>query len=279
MDINKKIGLGTVQFGTKYGIANTFGKTSKAEVTRILDFAGDVGIQIIDTASAYGNAEYLLGLNNINKFKIISKFLPSSTNGRVKDQFNQSISKLKVDALYGYLAHRPESLIDNTSDWEELLELKKHGFVKKIGYSLNNTQELKELVKKGYLPDIIQIPFNLFDHRFKEEAILLKENGCEIHARSSFLQGLFFMDIEKLPYFFNPVKDKIGELQNTFKANLPNALLNHSLSQSFIDYVIIGVENKKQLFENIYRSKDIATLNVNFKISEDILIPSNWPST
>jgi aryl-alcohol dehydrogenase-like predicted oxidoreductase len=279
MDLNKKIGLGTVQFGTKYGISNTVGKTSNSEVTRILDFARNSGIQIIDTASAYGNAEYLLGLNNINKFKIISKFFPPSTNGKLKDQFNRSISKLKVDALYGYLAHRPQSLIDNSSDWEELLELKKKGLVEKIGYSLNNTQELKELVKKGYLPDIIQIPFNLFDHRFKEEAIILKEKGCEIHARSSFLQGLFFMDTEKLPVFFDTVKDKIDQLQNIFKENLANALLNHSLNQNFIDYVMIGVENKKQLFENVNRSKDIAKLNEDFKISDNILIPSNWPKT
>jgi len=279
MDLNKKIGLGTVQFGTKYGIANTAGKTSKFEVAQILDLASDVGIQIIDTASAYGNAEYILGLNNINKFNIISKFFPSSTNGSLKDQFDQSISKLKVNKLYGYLAHRPQSLIDDISDWEELLELKKKGLVTKIGFSLNNTKELKELVKKGYLPDIIQIPFNLFDHRFKEEAILLKEKGCEIHARSSFLQGLFFMNTKKLSFFFDTIKDKINQLQDTHKENLASALLNHSLNQNFIDYVIIGVENKKQLFKNVYRSNVIATLNDDFKISEDILMPSNWPST
>ena len=50
-------------------------------------------------------------------------------------------------------------------------------------------------------------------------------------------------------------------------------------NQNFIDYVIIGVENKKQLFENINRSKDIALKNSDLIISEHILMPSNWPTT
>ena len=279
MDINKKIGLGTVQFGTTYGIANTSGRTSKEEVSQILNFAKDFKIKIIDTAPAYGNAEQILGENNIDEFKIISKFLPSNTNGVVRKQFNESISALKVERIYGYLAHRPQSLLNNELDWKGLVELKELGFVNKIGYSLNTTQELRSLLKKGYFPDIIQIPFNLFDDRFQEDAILLKDKGCEIHSRSSFLQGLFFMNIDKLPPFFNNVKMEIQKLQITFKENLSSALLNYTLNQNFIDYVIIGVENKKQLFENINRSKDIALKNSDLIISEHILMPSNWPTT
>ena len=56
-----KLCLGSVQWGSKYGISNTNGQTSVDEVSKILKEARLNGIQLIHTASSYGNAENILG--------------------------------------------------------------------------------------------------------------------------------------------------------------------------------------------------------------------------
>ena len=52
-----KITLGTVQFGINYGISNQHGVPSDTELQTIFKVAKSSGIQQLDTAKAYGNAE------------------------------------------------------------------------------------------------------------------------------------------------------------------------------------------------------------------------------
>ncbi|MGL5009409.1 MAG: hypothetical protein ACRC6I_05970, partial [Paracoccaceae bacterium] len=57
-----RFALGTVQFGLAYGVSNTTGAaTSLDEISCILDLARRSGIDTLDTAIVYGNAEAVLG--------------------------------------------------------------------------------------------------------------------------------------------------------------------------------------------------------------------------
>ena len=278
MSLSHKVGLGSVQFGIPYGVSNNNGQTTSEEVTKILNYANKSGIAFIDTASAYGNAEEVLGFNDLNNFKIISKFMPQEENNSISFQLKTSLEKLNVDLLYGYLAHRPLRLLDNQKQWEELLVLKQENKIKKIGFSLNEPKELDLLLNKGMMPDLIQVPYNYFDNRFKDILIDLKSKGCEIHTRSTFLQGLFFSDIQKLPSFFDQVKKDINQLQINYKNNLSEVLLKYVLSLEFVDVVIMGVENEKQLKNNLTNINTTHRLSSNdFNFSDAVLIPSNWP--
>ncbi|NRF39188.1 aldo/keto reductase [Pedobacter foliorum] len=278
MSFNHKIGIGTVQFGMPYGISNSVGQTSDSEVANILKYALSNDVLVIDTASAYGNAEEILGKNNLRPFKIISKFMPSTDRAGIKSQLIQSLTKLNVDKLYGYLAHRPMDLLKNPEHWVELKELREAGKISKIGYSLNTVEELALLLDQAMVPDIVQVPYNYFDNRFREKLIELKSKGCEVHTRSTFLQGLFFMNIENLSEFFDPVKQIIYALQSEYKNNLSRVLLKYVLSLDFIDCIIMGVENKEQLslnIENVNTAQSISDCKE--RISDLILMPVNWP--
>lgn len=57
---NKMI-LGTVQLGIDYGINNELGKPSAKDTYEILDYAFKNGVKYLDTASAYGNSEEIIG--------------------------------------------------------------------------------------------------------------------------------------------------------------------------------------------------------------------------
>ena len=53
--------LGTVQFGMVYGITNQVGQVTENEVKQIFSLAASSGIQLLDTAQSYGNAESVIG--------------------------------------------------------------------------------------------------------------------------------------------------------------------------------------------------------------------------
>lgn len=276
-DFTHKLALGTVQFGLPYGISNTQGQTPFEEVQNILNFAHQMGILTLDTAYAYGDAEEILGKLNRNRFDIITKFLPEKDEETIQFQFQASLTKLKTSQVYGYLAHRPLDLVNNPHVWEYLNDLKYKHKVKKIGFSLNEPLEFYKLLEKGFIPDLVQIPFNYFDHRFIEIAKELKNANCEIHTRSTFLQGLFFMDTTQLSSHFDPVKPWIADLQRTYPTNLADALLRYVLSFHWIDKVVLGVQNLAQLRNNISLKNNSSKLALfTEKIDDLILQPSKW---
>lgn len=269
-----KIAIGTVQFGLDYGISNKTGKPDIHKVKEILDFANENNITTLDTASAYGDSELVLGNYGVDEFKVITKFLPQDIDKGLEYSFKQSLTKLKLKTIYGYLAHRVDSIDDKT--WSILKKFKSAGLVDKIGYSLQSLSEFQRANEKGYFPDLIQVPFNLLDNRFKGLCKKLKKQGVEIHTRSTFLQGLFFMNTEVMEGF-EEVIPVISDLQNKYKGELAQHLLRYVLQQKFIDRVVIGVQSKEQLVQNISELElNVRIKDLDLVFSENILNPALW---
>ena len=277
--IISKIGLGTVQFGTNYGISNTSGKTTLSEVGKIIQYAEKSSIQYLDTAYAYGDAEEVLGRFNLSSFNVISKYIPNKTN--LSDQFSHSLIRLNIPSFYGYLAHRPLDLIDNNKiNWKTLLRFKEEGKVKKIGASFNTVEEIEQVLNHDIVLDIIQVPYNYFDTRFEKLIKKLKKENVEVHSRSAFLQGLFFCNPHTLSDYFNDIKPLLSKLQQ--QDDLAQQLLHYVLEKQFIDVVNIGVNDLKQLRENVegIKASKLNTLpKLETKIHEKIIMPSNWPKS
>ena len=275
MGLINKIGLGTVQFGLNYGISNIKGKTESNEINSIINTSCNEGITIIDTSPDYGNAEELIGKFDLSKFKVVSKFI-SKPNYSTYDLLNISLKKLNLKKLYGYLSHRPNELLKDKNLWTDLLRIKDQGLVSKIGFSVYDPNDIELLIKKKMIPDIVQLPFNFLDRRFENYFQKLIDLDVEIHARSIFLQGLFFLNTKKMNSFFDPVKNVIDQLQKS--KNLSGDLLNFVLSNKYISYGIIGVEDNKQLKHNIKSCEYSSEVNINIStpFPDHILNPSKW---
>ena len=281
--MNNKIALGTAQFGLDYGISNTLGKTSEKEVSKILDLAIQKGISLIDTAQAYGSSEEIIGNHHRNRFNIITKLnshllLKYSANQLI----NESLKKLKLKSIYGVLFHSLSILSIDLQAYRDLVSLKNENVIEKIGFSANTLFELETFINEFGNPDILQIPYNIVDKRFEKSIISLHKEGVEIHSRSTFLQGLFFMKTAKLSCHFEKIKPFVEMLQSHYKKKevLANFLLTNVLEKSFIDKVIIGVNNSEQLISNLNYIKDTNTSlskNVIPKLNDNILNPSLWP--
>lgn len=275
----EKLGLGTVQFGTDYGIANKNGQVKREEIAKILKYCKQIGIDVLDTASAYGNAEQVLGEFDLSEYKVISKFLPNGDIIEFDNQLNNTLKNLSLNTIYGYLTHRPESIINNHWQWEALLKAKSIGKVQKIGFSLNTPLELSALLDSNMIPDLVQVPYNYLDRRFEEHLKSLKKLKVEIHTRSVFLQGLFFMNPDELSNHFSSAIPFFKSLANI--KQLSGHLLEFVLSKDFIDKVIIGTESLNQLQGNI---EELLNLHIEElphppNLSESILMPMFWPSS
>ena len=158
--MNNKLVLGTVQFGCQYGI-NSAGRPDEKTVLEILDLAYHSGITNLDTSSAYGNAEYILGKvlsASDSSFQIISKYPESGKS--VATVLDQTLTDLHVSSVYGYLLHHFRVYQNNPEIWKEFLDLKERGKLKKIGFSLYSPSELEILLTDDVPFDLVQFPYN-----------------------------------------------------------------------------------------------------------------------
>lgn len=273
-----KLVLGTVQFGVQYGV-NSAGRPSKDAVKGILAAAAKGGIDTLDTSSAYGNSEEILGeCTTPNEgFKIVSKYPKGETP--VRDMFNGSLNRLKVKSLYGYLLHHFEVYKNNPKVWDEFIALKEAGKVQKIGFSLYSPEELQIILDNKSPFDLIQVPFNIFDKKFLPLMKELHNKGVEIHVRSTFLQGLFFKDRETLPEKLKPMKKYLLQLDDFSKQtglSISEIALNYNLQNPYIDGVLIGVDNVDQLQTNLASVNDTPIdIEINVK-EQELLNPVNW---
>ena len=119
---------------------------------------------------------------------------------------------------------------------------------------------------------------------------LLKRNNIDIFIRSIFLQGLFFMDENKLPLNLLEAKkylDIINKFINENNISLTNLIFSWFKYNDLGDYILMGIDDKKQLLENILNFKkeidesilnDFDGLIKNIDISDDstIIDPRKW---
>ena len=290
-----KMGIGGVQFGEAYGIANTQGQTSKGELLAILKVAKEYEIDFIDTAPLYGSSEKTLGacLPRNHSFNIITKTIRfgspiiSAHEGKLLEvHFRRSLSMLRQKRLYALLAHDGNDLLKPGGDylWERMTSLKETGGVTKIGISVYSSSQIERIVRK-YPIDIIQLPINVLDQRLIHNGTLLtlSQKGIEIHCRSLFLQGLLLMEVENLPRFFEPIKKRLREYHSFLERNTLSAVegaIAFVKQIKEVDCVLIGVCSQTQIREvcEAYLSCGNNELNFgSFALQDDLFLnPSRW---
>jgi aryl-alcohol dehydrogenase-like predicted oxidoreductase len=267
-----KIALGTANFGQKYGLAGKIIKSDK-KIKKIIQFANNSKIKLIDTSNNYGSSETLLGNNNLKNFKIITKLKISNDEKKsnnleniVFNKVEESLLKLNIKKLYAILLHESNDLKSNKKHKliKVLKKLKKRNLVSKIGISIYNPKELN-FIWPFWKPDIVQCPFNILDRRIYESGWLkkLKKNKTEIHVRSIFLQGLLLQNEKSMPRKFKKWKNIFKKWNNYCKKENISKIqgcINFIKSFKKISFVIIGFEDIKQVkniisyFENDRKS-------------------------
>lgn len=291
-----KLAIGTVQFGIDYGVTNQIGKTSADEVKKILGYAKNQKVLVLDTSPAYGESEEVLGKQDLDYFNIITKtayinseVIESKDIVEIEMTFRKSLLLLDVDCIYGLFVHHAGDLnkVGSKKLYDKLVDFKTEGLVKKIGVSVYDLSEVENLYSR-YSFDMIQIPINVLDQRLDDGQILkeLKRQGVEIYARSIFLQGVLLNDTSVLPNQFKKAKLTLNEyfsdIEKAGISKIEGALKYiHEIKE--IDYAVIGVNNLDQLKEIQQAFECISTSHkkpINFKAysinDEKIIDPRKW---
>jgi aryl-alcohol dehydrogenase-like predicted oxidoreductase len=284
-----KLAIGTVQFGLPYGIANKAGQVSFDEVVSILKYAKHIGVDTIDTAVSYGNSESCLGKAGVEYFKVVTKLprIPDTVDNAgwwIREQLSESMSRLKIEKIYGILLHQPEQLfgIHGNALVETLKYLKAEKKVEKIGVSIYSPNELGPILNVLQC-DLIQAPFSLLDQRLLRTGWLsrLHAAGIEIHTRSTFLQGLLLMPKSEVPLKFQAWQnlwDKWDAWLSTASVPAIQACLSFSLSFPEISRVVVGVDGLDHLQQIDWACKGATNeFPANFACEDERLIsPVNW---
>ena len=206
------LGLGTVKFGrnqqVKYPV--DFSLPEDAEISALLVQARELGINLIDTAPAYGSSEQRLGrlLDNRQDWVVCTKVGEEFAVGKsfydfsadyTRRSIERSLRDIKTDYLDIVLIHsdgRDLEIIEASDCIETLLRMKQDGLIKAIGMS---TKTVEGGIKAAELLDLVMVTYNpstttdidVIDHAHAlNKGVLIKKalnsgHDCHEKERSS----------------------------------------------------------------------------------------------
>lgn len=202
--------LGTVQLGLNYGIANDAGKPSQETAFSILRTALEKGVTSLDTARGYGDSEDVIG-RFLKTWEgdapaITTKILdlqgdtPAERERFAAQSVETSLEKLGVNKVSAVMLHRASDMFRHGKDTENAMKtLVKLGYTDHVGASVYTAEDVREMLRYDAF-SVTQVPMSIFDQRLIADGSVeaLAKRDYTVFVRSVFLQGLFFLDPEKV---------------------------------------------------------------------------------
>jgi aryl-alcohol dehydrogenase-like predicted oxidoreductase len=191
------LGLGTVKFGRNTGVKypQHFELPDDTDVQQILHLAQELGINLIDTAPAYGSSEERLGklLEQRHNWIICTKAGEEFEQGKsfhhfsaahVRASLERSLQRLNTDYLDIVLVHSDGNdidIINNTDCFAELQRCRERGLIRAFGMSTKTVAggiaalEHSDLVMVTYNP-AAAAEESVLDHAFQlNKGVLIKK--------------------------------------------------------------------------------------------------------
>ena len=271
-----KFVLGIANFDKNYSFSNNI---NQKKINSILKLAYNLRFREIDTANNYLQANKILRRNKYKKKFLLNTKISNIKGKNFKNKINYEIKKFKkkldVNKINTLLFHDRNQIFEKNikNIISYVLELKRNKIIRKYGFSIYNSDELKEILKYSN-PDVIQLPGNIFDHRYlnKKKLKELKKKKIEIQLRSIFLQGVTLKRIY-------PLKDiKSVEILKKYWKKIDSLGIkplkyNINFLKKFkdVDKFIVSFEDQSQMIEfmKIFKrkkneiSKGFKTTNLN----------------
>ncbi|MEI6674195.1 MAG: pseudaminic acid cytidylyltransferase [Verrucomicrobiota bacterium] len=258
-----RIVLGTAQLGFTYGIANRSGKPNAAVANSMLCAAWAGGLRIFDTAQAYGDSEYVLGeffdgSYGFTDARFITKLHPDvdvNCPDAIRCHIEESLRRLCIPRIWLLLLHSEEHLLQ----WSGILgqtlrQLRDEGLIANLGASVYGVDFALQAVRN---PDFtyVAVAGGVFDRRIKRGGVaqLAEEYNKKLIIRSVFLQGLVFMDPERIPYTIPHARDAVLTLRRfcTERGIDAHAFAYQYVRESFPEaLIVLGAETQEQVIEN-----------------------------
>ncbi len=260
--------LGTVQLGMEYGLGDDRAKPTQEKAFAILDRAMELGINTLDTADDYGDAEFLIG-HWLEKRRREGKALPrvvtkiSKLNhgsyDTVRDDILRKVERcadnLGVETLDCLMIHSYEDYANDRDNVQKVFEeLKRDNRYRLNAISAYSRHDYGVIADSGF--DAAQIPINALDWTQMENGGIEKLNraGVMIFARSVYLQGLIFKTRRTLEPHMDFCADAVEtyhRLCREFEMEPAVLAMSFVLSMPGVAAVVLGSDNARQLESNV----------------------------
>ena len=259
--------IGTVQLGMNYGIANEGGQPSQEKSFAMLRTAFENGVASLDTARAYGNSEEVIGaflktwegeLPYITTKIRYAKPEGLSFEANAIASIEESLQRLGVKKVDCLLYHSPNDIFEQGAKAAEVLEkIQKMGYADKIGVSVYTQADVEEMLKYPQF-SATQVPMSIFDQRLIASGTVkkLKEAGYTTFVRSVFLQGVFFLDPDKVtdPILVEHAVPKIRLIREIAAAEgmtVAQLAIAFMRDTAGVTSLVLGADTPEQVKENI----------------------------
>lgn len=197
------LGLGTVKLGRDQGVKypNGFTIPNDQEARMLLKLARDLGINLIDTAPAYGTSEERLGpllRGQRQEWVIVSKVGEEFEGGQSRHDFSaahtrlsveRSLKRLETDFIDLVLVHSDGNdlaVLNDSEVYQTLAELKQQGKIRGYGFSGKTVEGGLLALREG---DCAMITYNLNEQSEKPVLDYAASHGKAILVKKALASG------------------------------------------------------------------------------------------
>jgi aryl-alcohol dehydrogenase-like predicted oxidoreductase len=197
------LGLGTVKLGRDQGVKypNGFTIPDDREAQMLLKLARDLGINLIDTAPAYGTSEERLGpllRGQRHEWVIVSKVGEEFEGGQSRHDFSaehtrlsveRSLKRLETDFIDLVLVHSDGNdlaVLNDSGVYQALAELKQQGKIRGYGFSGKTVEGGLLALREG---DCAMVTYNLNEQRERPVLDYAASHGKAILVKKALASG------------------------------------------------------------------------------------------
>ena len=197
------LGLGTVKLGRDQGVKypNGFQIPGDDEARMLLKLARDLGINLIDTAPAYGRSEERLGpllRGQRQDWVIVSKVGEEFSNGLSQHDFSaqhtrasveRSLQRLETDVIDLVLVHSDGNdlaILDDGEVYQTLAALKREGKIRGFGFSGKTVEGGLKALEQG---DCAMVTYNLTEQSERAVSDYAARHGKAILVKKALASG------------------------------------------------------------------------------------------
>ncbi|SDC60880.1 aldo/keto reductase [Halanaerobium congolense] len=274
------VGLGTWAYGN-----DTFGEVDDQQSIKAVRAAVDSGINLIDTAPAYGDghAEKVVGkaIQGIRDKVVIAtkcgthrdgpKYVRDLSPERIRTEIENSLKRLDIEQIDLYQIHWPDPDTPLEESVEELLKLKKEGKFKYLAvcnFGVELMQEISEMT------DIISLQpqYSLLKRDIENKIIpYLLDNNLGTLSYGTLGGGILSGKYQERPQFDDEKDNRAGfypffkeenweqtqslitllkEIAAENGQSPAQIAINWSINRPGITTALVGAKNEKQAREN-----------------------------
>ena len=298
------LAVGTVSLGVNYGIGvpGDSGRPDESDAVHVLRDAADAGINLFDTAPAYGQSENQLGkaLGSRSDCYIATKVsIPKAESGsmlrgqRMRDEIEASLKEsllaLQRPVLDLVQIHNATvELIEDGEMLEVLRAAQRGGRLHFLGASVYSEAEALAVINAECF-DTLQVAYSILDQRMARKVFpAARRAGVGIIVRSALLKGALTAKAQWLPEELSLLRQRAEGARDLLAAGswgaLPNAALRFCLSNPWVSTVLVGVRTAEELRSALAAARagplpgDLLSKAKGLALDDERLLnPSHWP--